>query len=61
MMKQEFAILHSLLRLPRWLSGKRIHLPMQKPQETQVPSPSQEDLLEEEIATGSSVLVGIIQ
>ena len=60
-MKQEFAILHSLLRLPRWLSGKRIHLPMQKPKETQIPSPSQEDLLEEEIATGSSILVGIIK
>ena len=43
---------------PRWLSGKRIHLPMQEIQETQVPSLDQEDPLEEETATHSSILVG---
>ena len=41
---------------PRWLSGKRIHLPMQEIQETQVPSLDQEDPLEEETATHSSIL-----
>ena len=42
-----------ILELPRWLSGKRIHLPMQ---ETQVPSLGQEDPLQEEMATDSSIL-----
>ena len=41
-----------ILELPRWLSGKRIHLPMQ---ETQVPSLGQEDPLQEEMATDSSI------
>ena len=41
---------------PRWLSGKRIHLWMQEIQETQVPSLGQEDPLEEEMATHSSIL-----
>ena len=41
---------------PRWLSGKRIYLPMQEIQETQVPSLDQEDPLEEETATHSSIL-----
>ena len=43
----------SLLWLPWWLIGKRIHLAMQ---ETWVRSLGQEDPLEEEIATGSSIL-----
>ena len=41
---------------PRWLSGKRIHLPMQKIQATQIPSLGQEDPLEEEMAPHSSIL-----
>ena len=36
--------------LPRWLSGKRIHLPMQ------VQSLGREDPLEKEMATYSSIL-----
>ena len=39
--------------LPRWLSGKRIHLSMQ---ETWVRSLGQEYPLEEEMATHSSIL-----
>ena len=39
--------------LPWWLSGKKIHLPMQ---EMQVQSVGQEDPLEKEMATHSSVL-----
>ena len=38
--------------LPRWLSGKRIHLPMQ---EMQVQFLGQEDPLEEEMAIHSSI------
>ena len=38
---------------PRWLSGKKIHLPMQ---ETQVRSLDVEDPLEKEMATYSSIL-----
>ena len=49
------------LGLPRWLSGKESacqcrRLPMQETQEMKVPSPGQEDLLEEEMATHSSIL-----
>ena len=40
-------------RLPRWLSGEKIHLPMQ---ETQVPSLGGEDPLEKEMITHSSIL-----
>ena len=36
--------------------GQRIHLPVQEMQKTWVQSPGQEDALEEEIATHSSVL-----
>ena len=39
--------------LPRWLSDKRIYLPVQ---ETKVPSLGWENLLEKEMATHSSVL-----
>ena len=39
-----------------WLSGKRICLPMQETQETQVRSLGWEDPLEKEIATHSSIL-----
>jgi len=42
-------------RLPRWLSGERICLPMQELQEMWVQSQSQEDPLEEEMATYSSI------
>ena len=42
-----------LYGLPRWLSGKRIHLPMQ---ETQLHSLGLEHPLEEEMATYSSIL-----
>jgi len=41
---------------PRWLSGKIIHLPKQKTQGTRVQSPDQEDPLEKERATHSSIL-----
>ena len=34
----------------------RIHLPMQETQETQIPSLSKEDSLEEEMATLSSIV-----
>ena len=47
-------VAHKMLRgLPWWLSGKRIHPPMQ---EMQVQSLGQEDPLEKEMATHSSVL-----
>ena len=36
---------------------QRIHLPIQEMQETWVPSPGQEDFLEKEMATCSSILV----
>ena len=39
---------------------KRTHLPMQETQGIQVPSLGWEDPLEEEIATHSSILAGII-
>ena len=39
--------------LPRWLSGKRIPLPLQELQETWVQSLDQEDPLKEEMATHS--------
>ena len=42
--------------LPRWLSGKKIYLPTQEKQEAWVPSLSQEDPLEEEMATHSGIL-----
>ena len=39
-----------------WHSGKKIHLPMQKTQETWLQSLGQEDPLEWEMATCSSIL-----
>ena len=39
---------------------QRIHLPMQETQETRVQSLGQEDLLEEEMATHSSILAEIV-
>ena len=42
--------------LPRWLSGKRTHLPMQKMLEMRVQSLGQEDPLEEGMANYSSIL-----
>ena len=45
--------MYSLFGVPCWLSGKKIHLPMQ---ETWVRSMDQEDPLEKEMATHSSIL-----
>ena len=42
--------------VPRWLSGKRVCLPMQETQEMWVPTLGWEDPLEEEMATHSSIL-----
>ena len=42
--------------LPRWLSGKRTHLPMQKMLEMRGQSLGQEDPLEEGMANYSSIL-----
>ena len=42
--------------LPEWHSGKKIHLPVQETEETQVWFLGQEDPLEEEMATHSSSL-----
>ena len=44
------------LGLPWWHGGKRICLPMQETQETWVRSLGQEDPLEKEMATHSSIL-----
>ena len=46
-----------VFRLPRWLSGKRILLPMRETQEMLVPSLGGEDPLEGEMATHSSILL----
>ena len=43
-----------------WLSSKRTHLPMQEAQETQVQYLGQEDPLEGEMVTHSSIFAGII-
>ena len=48
--------LYVYIGLPSWVSGKRLHLPMQERQETWFESLGQEDLLEEEMATHSSIL-----
>ena len=45
--------MYQFMGLSRWLSDKRICLPMQ---ETQIQVPGHEDPLEKEIATDSSVL-----
>ena len=44
------------LGLPRWLSGKESNLPRQETQEMWVQSLGQEDPLEEEMATHTSIL-----
>ena len=44
------------LGLPRWRKWSRIHLPIQEPPETGVPSLGWEDPLEKETATHSSIL-----
>ena len=49
-----------VLGLPRWLSDKRICLPMQEMQEKWVQSLGWEDFLEEKIATQTSILARII-
>ena len=43
-------------RLPKWFSGKKIHLPMQETQEAWVWSMGREDPLKKEMATHSSIL-----
>ena len=43
-----------------WLSSKRTHLPMQEAQETQVQYLGQEDPLEGEMVTHSSIFAGIL-
>ena len=48
--------IYMYMRLLRWLSSERICLPIQKTQEAQVRSLGQEDPLEEEMATHSSIL-----
>ena len=50
------AVSPKVLWLPRWLSGKNIHLPMQETQEMQVQSLVWEDPLEKGMATHSSIL-----
>ena len=45
-----------MLGLPRWLSGTKIHLQYRKLKEIQVRSLGWEDLLEEGMATHSSIL-----
>ena len=47
-----------LLGLPRWLSDKRICLPMQEMQETRAQSLGQEDPPEEGMATTPQFLLG---
>ena len=46
--------------LPRWLSGKWIHLPMQETQEMWVLSLGQENPLEQKVASHSSIFAEII-
>ena len=48
-----FKVVYNIFGLPRWLSGKKIHLPMQ---ETWVWSLGQEDPLEKGMGTHSSIL-----
>ena len=50
------AVSPKVLWLPRWLSGKNIHLPMQETQEMQVQSLVWEDPLAECMATHFSIL-----
>ena len=53
----ESALGRTQIKMAQW---KRIHLPMEKLQERQVQSLGREDPLEEEMATHSSILTGII-
>ena len=53
-MKRTYLV--SIYTNKRWQSGKTVHLPMQKMQETQVQSLDWEDPLEEGMATHSSIL-----
>ena len=46
----------SRLGIPRWISGKRIHLPIQETQETWVQSLGWEDPLKKQMATHFSIL-----
>ena len=43
------------LMFPKWLTGKDSAYPMQETQETWVPSPHREDLLEKEMITHPSI------
>ena len=42
--------------IPRWHRGKKIYLPIQEMQETQIWALGQEDLLEADMAAHSSIL-----
>ena len=53
---ERFHFTWQLMRLSRWLSSKKICLPIQELQETQVQSLGQEDPLEEDMATHFSIL-----
>ena len=53
----ESALGRTQIKMAQW---KRIHLPMEELQERQVQSLGWEDPLEEEMATHSSILTGII-
>ena len=56
-MKRTYLVsIYTNKRFSSWQSGERIHLPVQKMQETQVQSLDREDPLEKEMATQSSVL-----
>ena len=54
--KMKRTYLVSIYTNKRWQSGRRVHLPMRKMQETQVQSLDWEDPLEKEMATHSSIL-----
>ena len=56
--KGSLAFRDRVMGLPRWLSGRRILLPMQEMQKTRIQSLGQEDSLDEEIATHSILLPG---
>ena len=53
-------ILHEALKASQLAQWCRISLPMQETQEAGVPSTGWEDPLEEEIATCSGILAGVI-
>ena len=56
MLQQPLQIAATKLSVPRWLNGKRIHLPMQDMQETWVQPLGWENTLEEAMATHFRIL-----